>query len=112
MKIIKSNDSDYIKLLQEYRYVMIKYHTTKDCAVCRELLPVFERLSQQTEYEEIAFVRMDSQNNPVALKFVNERKLPFVAIFQNGLLIECKSVTSEQDLLNLLDQLLTTELNL
>lgn len=112
MEIIKSNDAGFMKILQRHPNVVIKYHSEIACPVCVTLLPVYIRLSQKAEYSEITFVRMDADENPVAQKLIKDNKLPFLAVYKGGLLVECGTVKSGKEIEDMINNLLNTKINL
>lgn len=104
MSIIHGNDEELRKLTQENSLIIVKYHTAK-CPICERLVPVYKNLSEAKEYNEIKFVRMNADENPVAKLFVKDQSMPFVATYKNGLLIECRTVQTEDELKYMLNKL-------
>ena len=50
-------------------------------------------------------VAVNAEHNPGARKMANVDTLPFFAIFRNGVLVEAKSTTKEDDFIALLEKL-------
>ncbi|MGZ5242285.1 MAG: thioredoxin family protein [Bacteroidia bacterium] len=103
MSVIESSNDDLRNFVYDKQYVIVNFHTEQDCTVCLELLPVFERLSE--EYKNITFVRMNADDNPIAKKLINKEKKPFIGIYKEGLLVECSLVSSENEISTMLNKL-------
>ncbi len=103
MPVIKSTNDDLRKFVYDKQYVIVKFDTEDDCAVCEEIAPVFERLSD--DYKNITFVRMNADDNPVAKKLIIKEKKPFIGIYKEGLLVECGLVSTENALSIMLNKL-------
>ncbi|MGZ5245300.1 MAG: thioredoxin family protein [Bacteroidia bacterium] len=103
MPVINSSNDDLRKFVYDKQYVIVKFHTEEDCPVCVQMMPVFERLSN--EYQNITFVRMNADDNPIAKKLINKEKTPFIGIYKEGLLVECGLVSTENALVTMLNRL-------
>jgi thiol-disulfide isomerase/thioredoxin len=110
MPVIRSNNDDLRKFLFDKQYVVVKFDTMEDCPVCIELVPIFEHLSD--EYTDMVFVTMNSEDNPTAKQLILRHKKPFVGVYKEGLLVECKIISSEKDLISMLDKLPNIKIDL
>ena len=105
MSVIDGTDKDLRSLLYQKHCVAVKYHSSS-CERCKAFRPIFDALSRKSKYADILFVRMNADENPVAKKFINDRDMPFMGIYNNGLLLESTTVGSEEAITVLLDKLL------
>jgi thiol-disulfide isomerase/thioredoxin len=110
MPIITSSNEDLRNFVFEKPFVIVKFHTGDRCPTCEKLLKVFERLSDN--YLNIAFVLMNSDDNPTARRLIKQSKKPFFAIYNNGLLIECGLVGTEEELTEMLNRIPNIKLEL
>ncbi len=95
---------EWPNLLKKNRYLFIKYRGQNDCKECEKINSLLEIISRETKYNQIKFVRMQPENNPVAERHIKKNKA-FVAAFKDGLLVECAVVSSEQEIRKILDNL-------
>jgi thioredoxin 1 len=104
MTIVCATDDNLRKHISEHECVFVTY-ITPDCPVCNSLMPSIRLLSQKQTYENIHFVEIDANENPVAKIEMMEKQLPFVITYKKGLLIECETVSTEYDVVHKLDKL-------
>jgi thioredoxin 1 len=105
MAVIEATDKDLRELIYTHDCVIVKY-MNEDCHFCKLLAPHFEKLSNDSKYESITFLKIDSGENPIAKSEVGERDMPFFNTFKKGLLIECRSIRTDKELKRLLVKLL------
>jgi len=105
MKIIDTNDEGLRTLIHDYPKVIAKF-TSANCAICDLLAPPFEKFAADPAYQNIAFLRLDSDQNPVAKRMMDERIAPFFVIYYKGRMLECDTLKTEEDVKNYLTQLL------
>ena len=110
MAIVNINDDELRQQIFENSCVIVKYHT-ENCPICKQLTPVYERLSEDPQYKGIEFIRMNADENPVAKMFVKEQNIPFVAIYKDGLLLECRTLETEEQLRSILNRLKRAQAN-
>ncbi|MDQ3071920.1 MAG: thioredoxin family protein [Bacteroidota bacterium] len=96
-------------MTSEQDLIVVKYHE-KSCARCEEMLPAYTRLSFSKRYQNITFILIDAMENPVAKQLVGSNKMPFIGIYNKGMLLKAASVDSEDDLRQVLDILLNASL--
>lgn len=106
MEIIEGTESQLAEIFANNRFVIIKYHTDNDCPACIMMLPIFTAVSMEEQYKGIKFIRLSSDNNKVAEALINNRKVPFIAVYRDGLLVECDTVNSEEELRDMLSVLM------
>ena len=105
MKVIEGTYEDLRNLIYKEKFVTVKYYS-EDCEKCKVLTDVFKKYSEDKKYSEILFMRMNSEENPVAKRLISEQKLPFMSSFKDGLLIESTTVSSEKEIKKVLDNLM------
>lgn len=107
MAIKQANDQDLRQGLYSNELVIVKY-ITPDCTMCAELESAYADLSEDEKYKTITFLRIDANQNPVAHREVGQKKMPFISIYRNALLLECATVNDEQGIKDLLNKLLAS----
>lgn len=105
MKIIDTNDAGLRTLIHDYPKVIAKF-TSANCAICDLLAPPFEKFAADPVYQGIAFLRLDSDQNPVAKQMMDERVAPFFVIYYKGRMLECDTLKTEAEVQSYLAQLL------
>lgn len=105
MSILESNDNELRRLIFEKDSVIVKF-IDEDCPICKALAPAFQDFASQPAYQSITFVRMNAKENPVSSKEVKMSGTPFFATYKNSKLKYCGTVSTEEGLRNMLDQLL------
>ena len=106
MKIKDTNDAGLRTLIHDYPKVMAKF-TSENCATCKLLAPPFDKFSLNPDYESVAFLRLNSDQNPVARKMMAERVAPFFVTYFRGRMVECDALTTEAEVRAMLDRLVT-----
>jgi hypothetical protein len=104
MAVIISTEEELRNLSYEKPYVAIKYHNDK-IPFCLELYKKYSQLSELEKYNDITFVRINSEENQIAKKLIEKDVYSFMSIYKNGLLIESKTISNENDIKSLLDKL-------
>jgi thioredoxin 1 len=94
MPVIEATDADFLPLLAAHDKVVVKYYADW-CGSCRLLAPGFARLAAQPENEAIAFLKVNSEFNPVARRLSGVSYLPFFAAFRAGLLVSAGPANQE-----------------
>ncbi len=102
--VLDTNDEGLRHCIYEHQKVFAIF-TTEDCAICKLLGPGFAKLSENEEYEHIQFVRLSSEENPVAKQLMDERATPFLVSYCQGRLLECDSLTTTAAVQAQLDRL-------
>jgi len=105
MSILTTSDNELRNLIFESPKVIVKF-TKTDCPVCEKMGKVFLKLSLNPAYGEVKFLLMDAAENPVSSQEVKLTGTPFFAIYKDGLLQQCKLVSDEAELEEMLQDLL------
>ena|SRR5688572_25268016 len=106
MAVTHTTDAHLVLEIASHPSVILKYHTD-DCGEdCKVLLPIYEALSDQKKYADIVFLRIDADENPVAKKFILQKRQPILSLYHKGRLLETKYVGTEIEIVELLEIIL------
>jgi thioredoxin 1 len=108
MAVTQTTDALLLVEIADNDCVILKYHTDECGEPCNQLVPVYHKLSDETRYKDIQFLQINADSNPVAKRFILDKKAPIITIYFKGRLLESKTVNTEEEMENLL-QLLTNE---
>jgi thioredoxin 1 len=103
-RVHDTDDEGLRHLTHEHLKVFAKF-TSEGCATCELLAPPFSKFADDEAYQPILFLRLNSDENPVAKKLMQERVAPFFVSYCQGQLLECDSLTEEQQVKQMLDRL-------
>ncbi len=103
-KVRETDDAGLRSLIHDYPKVFAKF-ASANCATCDALAPPFARLAEDAAYRSILFLKLDSDENPVAKQLMAERVAPFFVSYCQGRLLECDVLTDEADVRAQLDRL-------
>lgn len=109
MEIINSDKIEWPTLFLEHKFIVVNYQAQTDCPGCKEMNDLFEKFSKSREFSKVKFLWVDSRNNPIAEQFIKKTQSPFIAVFKDGLLVECDNVSDERSLRDMLQRLFTYE---
>ncbi|TVT39367.1 thioredoxin family protein [Hymenobacter setariae] len=104
--VVDADDESLRHLIHEHMKVFAKF-TSEDCAACEALAPPFAKFVDAPENVSILFVRLNSDQNPVAKKMMQEKIAPFFVSYCQGRLLECDALTEESQVVAQLDRLRT-----
>ncbi len=102
--VVDTDDDHLRRLTHEHLKVFAKF-TSPDCAICAALSPPFAKFVDAPENVGILFVRLDTDQNPVAKKLMDQKAAPFFVSYCQGRLIECDALTEESQVVAQLDRL-------
>ncbi|GAA3997492.1 hypothetical protein GCM10022408_05260 [Hymenobacter fastidiosus] len=103
-QIIDTNDEGLRRYTRDHVKVFVKF-TAADCAICNQLAPPFAKFADDTPFESILFLRLASEENPVAQKLMQQRVAPFFVSYCQGQLLECDTLTTEDEVYQMLQRL-------
>lgn len=92
--VVEAGDEQLRRLIHEHLKVFAKF-TSENCAACDTLAPPFAKFVDDPENLGILFVRLNSDENPVAKKLMQEKVAPFFVSYCQGRLLECDALTEE-----------------
>jgi thioredoxin 1 len=102
--VVVADDEQLRRLIHEHLKVFAKF-TSDDCAICEALAPPFDKFVDAPDNVGILFVRLNSDENPVAKKMMDEKTAPFFVSYCQGRLLECDALTTEAEVVAQLDRL-------
>lgn len=102
--VVDTDDEGLRRITHERMKVFAKF-TAADCAVCKALGPGFAKFADDDEYQGILFVRLSSDENPVAKHLMNERAAPFFVSYCQGRILECDTLQTDDDVREQLNRL-------
>lgn len=106
MAVKETSDKFLIFELIDSDLVILKYHTDHCGLPCQRLKPVYEKLSDTKKYRDVAFLRINADENPAALKVIEAKKQPVMNIYYKGALLECRTVKNRARMIDMLDKLM------
>src|SRR5688572_5518248 len=108
MAFTQTTDSQLLVEIAESESVILKYHTEACGEPCNQLVPIYDRLSDDPRFKDIKFLQIKAENNPVAMHYILDKKAPIITIYFKGRLLESKTVNTEAEMVSLL-QVLSNE---
>jgi thiol-disulfide isomerase/thioredoxin len=102
--VVDATDDSLRRLIHEHLKVFAKF-TSEGCKVCEALGPPFAKFVDAPENAGILFVRLDSDQNPVAKKLMEQKVAPFFVSYCQGRLLECDALTEEKQVIDQLARL-------
>jgi hypothetical protein len=98
------NDEELRRLTHEHLKVFAKF-TSENCDICELLAPPFIDFAGKENFKTILFLRLKSDDNPVAKKLMQEKVAPFFVSYCQGRILECDTLTDEQQVSDMLQRL-------
>ena len=102
--VVDTDDEHLRRLIHEHLKVFAKF-TSDNCAACAALAPPFAKFVDAPENVGVLFVRLNSDENPVAKQLMRERVAPFFVSYCQGRLLECDALTEEAQVVDQLARL-------
>ncbi len=103
-RVHDTTDEGLRRYTQEHLKVFAKF-TSENCATCELLAPPFAQFADDEEFQSIVFLRLNSDENPVAKKMMQEKVAPFFVSYCQGRLLECDTLHEEAEVLGMLRRL-------
>ena len=94
--VVDTDDEGLRHIIFDNSKVFAKF-TAEDCAICKLLGPGFAKFSDEEEYRGILFVRLSSDQNPVAKTLMNQKAAPFFVSYCQGRILECDTLETDDD---------------
>jgi thiol-disulfide isomerase/thioredoxin len=98
------NDEAFQQALATHENVVVKYFANW-CGTCRLFAPKYKKLSEKDEYNNIYFIDINAEENPIARKMAKVSNLPFFATFKNGELVKSEATSKEEAVENMIKEL-------
>lgn len=92
---VVDTDDDHLRRLTHDHFKVFAKFTAEDCVICAALAPPFTKFVDAPENVGILFVRLNTDENPVAKKMMEQKAAPFFVSYCQGRLIECDALTEE-----------------
>ncbi|RYY20437.1 MAG: thioredoxin [Cytophagaceae bacterium] len=102
--VVDADDEQLRRLIHEHMKVFAKF-TSENCDICEALSPSFAKFVDDPENVGILFVRLNSDENPVAKKLMQQKVAPFFVSYCQGRLLECDALTADAEVIAQLDRL-------
>ncbi|MBC6607824.1 thioredoxin family protein [Hymenobacter sp. BT188] len=102
--ILDTDDEGLRRLIHEHLKVFVKF-TSPNCEICEQLAPHLAQFADQEMFASIRFLRLNSDENPVAQKMMKEKVAPFFVSYCQGHLLECDTLYVEEEVRNMLTRL-------
>lgn len=104
MGITETNDAGLRRLVHEHSKAFIMF-TAANGAICEQLRPIVELFATNRAYAGIAFLRLHADQNPVAKQLMAQQTAPFFVTYDQGRLVHCDTLYTEQQVRALLHSL-------
>lgn len=103
-RVYETDDEGLRRHIHDHLKVFAKF-TSENCATCELLAPQFDKFVDEEEFRHILFLRLNSDQNPVAKKMMQQKIAPFFVSYCQGRLLECDALTEEAQVLGMLHRL-------
>lgn len=100
MPVRDTNDTELRTLIFDFQKVIVKF-TKEQCTICERMARIFTQLSNNPEYQDILFLKMDASENPVSSQEVKLTGTPFFATYLNGMLNQCSLLSDKEALVTM-----------
>lgn len=104
LNVVDTDDDGLRRLTYEHLKVFAKF-TSPDCAICELLAPSFAKFADSDPFAGIRFLRLNSDENPVAQKMMQEKVAPFFVSYCQGRILECDTLFAEAEVHAMLTRL-------
>lgn len=104
MAVTLITDENFREQISLNNKVVVKYYADW-CGSCKLFAPKFKRISNDPQFEGIAFLDVNAEQNPEARKAAGVTNLPYFAIFKDGELVETVASNKEDAVLDLIKKL-------
>lgn len=104
MAVQDVQDQNFHETIQNNGKVVVKYYADW-CGSCKLLAPKYRRISEDDQYEDVAFLNINAEKNPEARKTAGVDNLPFIAVFKDGQMVQGEATSKEDQLRAMIEQL-------
>ncbi len=104
MAVTLITDEKFREQISLNNKVVVKYYADW-CGSCKLFAPKFKRISNDPQFEDIAFLDVNAEQNPEARKAAGVTNLPYFAIFKDGQLVDTVASNKEEAVVELIRKL-------
>ena len=104
MAVLLSSDKEFKSQLEKFDKVVVKYYAGW-CGSCKLFAPKYRRLSGDERFDGVTFFDINAEENQEARKMAGVDNLPFFATFKNGVLVDAKATSKEEQLVEMISDL-------
>ena len=104
MAVLLSSDKEFKSQLEKFDKVVVKYYAGW-CGSCKLFAPKYRRLSGDERFDGVTFLDINAEENQEARKMAGIDNLPFFATFKNGVLVDAKATSKEEQLVEMISNL-------
>ena len=104
MAVLLSSDKEFKSQLEKFDKVVVKYYAGW-CGSCKLFAPKYRRLSGDERFDGVTFLDINAEENQEARKMAGVDNLPFFATFKNGVLVDAKATSKEEQLVEMISKL-------
>jgi thiol-disulfide isomerase/thioredoxin len=104
MAVLLSSDKEFKSQLEKFDKVVVKYYAGW-CGSCKLFAPKYRRLSGDERFDGVTFLDINAEENQEARKMAGVDNLPFFATFKNGVLVDAKATSKEEQLVEMISNL-------
>lgn len=97
-------DEDFREQISLNNKVVVKYYADW-CGSCKLFAPKFKRISNDPQFDGIAFLDVNAETNPDARKTAGVTNLPYFALFKDGEFVEAVASSKEEAVVDLIKKL-------
>ena len=93
MATLDLTDDNFEAELEKASFAVVDFHAGW-CGPCIMFKPKFKRIS--SDYPHVTFFLLDGEKNPTSRKTVEIDNLPYFGVYKDGVLVEGKSLSTEE----------------
>lgn len=106
MAVTETTDSLLFLQVAENDMVILKYDTLTGGSICEEFIPLYLSMSEDPKYNNIIFLTIDAEENPVAKRRILDKKQPVITIYSKGRIQDSRHTSTREGVEELLNNLL------
>src|SRR5688572_24894978 len=110
MAVHETTDSLLFLQVAENDMVILKYDTYTGGSICEEFIPLYLSMSEDPKYDQVIFLTIDAEDNPVAKRRILHKKQPVITIYSKGRLLDSRHTSTREGVEEMLDELLSRNL--
>ncbi|TGE20158.1 thioredoxin domain-containing protein [Hymenobacter elongatus] len=103
-RVHDTNDEGLRRYIHDHLKVLAMF-TADDCPICAQLATPFAQSAADEPFAAVLFLRLSSEESPVAKKLMQQKVAPFFVSYCQGCILECDTLTTEAEVLATLQRL-------